>query len=297
MIINRSNLGLLFTGFKASFQNAFAGVSPDYQQFVLEVPSTTSKEVYAWLGKTTGFREWLGDRVIQNLATHDYTITNKSFENTVGVPREAIEDDSYGVYSPLMAQLGQDAAQHPAELLYSLLKAGFSQPCYDNQYFFDTDHPVVDENGVEQSVSNSGGGSGAPWFLLDTSRIMKPLILQKRKSYNFVNMDGEKDENVFMRKEYLYGVDARLNVGYGLWQLAYGSKQALDATNFNAAYASMMALKGDKGKRLGIKPTLLVCGPTHRAAALEVVKADRAANGATNINRDAVDVLVTPWLA
>jgi len=297
MIINRSNLGLLFTGFKASFQNAFAGVSPDYQQFVLEVPSTTSKEVYAWLGKTTGFREWLGDRVIQNLATHDYTITNKSFENTVGVPREAIEDDSYGVYSPLMAQLGQDAAQHPAELLYSLLKAGFSQPCYDNQYFFDTDHPVVDENGVEQSVSNSGGGSGAPWFLLDTSRIMKPLILQKRKSYNFVNMDGEKDENVFMRKEYLYGVDARLNVGYGLWQLAYGSKQALDATNFNAAYASMMALKGDKGKRLGIKPTLLVCGPTHRAAALEVVKSERAANGATNINRDAVDVLVTPWLA
>lgn len=297
MIINRSNLGLLFTGFKASFQNAFAGVSPDFQQFVLEVPSSTSKEVYAWLGKTTGFREWVGDRVIQNLATHDYTITNKSFENTVGVPREAIEDDTYGVYSPLMAQLGQDAAQHPAELLYSLLKAGFGQACYDGQYFFDTDHPVVDENGVEQSVSNSGGGSGAPWFLLDTSRIMKPLILQKRKGYNFVNMDGEKDENVFMRKEYVYGVDARLNVGYGLWQLAYGSKQTLDATSFNAAYAAMMALKGDKGKPLGIKPTLLVCGPTHRAAALEVVKSERAANGATNINRDAVDVLVTPWLA
>lgn len=297
MIINRSNLGLLFTGFKASFQNGFASVSPDYQQFVLEVPSSTSKEVYAWLGKTTGFREWVGDRVIQNLATHDYTITNKSFENTVGVPREAIEDDTYGVYSPLMAQLGQDAAQHPAELLYSLLKAGFSQVCYDGQYFFDTDHPVVDENGVEQSVSNFGGGSGAPWFLLDTSRIMKPLILQKRKDYNFVNMDGEKDENVFMRKEYIYGVDARLNVGYGLWQLAYGSKQALNAANFNAAYAAMMALKGDKGKPLGVKPTLLVCGPTQRAAALEVVKAERAANGATNINRDVVDVLVTPWLA
>jgi phage major head subunit gpT-like protein len=59
----------------------------------------------------------------------------------------------------------------------------------------------------------------------------------------------------------------------------------------------MMGLKGDKGKPLGVKPTLLVCGPTQRAAALEVVKSERAANGATNINRDAVDVLVTPWLA
>lgn len=297
MIINRSNLGLLFTGFKASFQNAFAGVTPDFNPFVLEVPSTTSQEVYAWLGQTTGFREWIGDRVIQNLKSHDYTIKNKTFENTVGVSREAIEDDSYGVYSPLMAQLGQDAATHPAHLLYELLKNGFTQPCYDGQYFFDTDHPVVDANGVEQSVSNSGGGSGAPWFLLDTSRIMKPLILQKRKNYNFVNLDGEKDENVFMRKEYVYGVDARLNVGYGLWQLAYGSKQTLDATAFNAAYAAMMGLKGDKGKPLGVKPTLLVCGPTHRAVALEVVKAERAANGATNINRDAVDVLVTPYLA
>lgn len=297
MIINRSNLSVLFTGFKASFQGAFAGVTPDFQQFTLEVPSTTSQETYGWLGSTTAFREWIGDRVIQNLSTHDYTIKNKSFENTVGVPREAIEDDSYGLYSPLMGQLGQDAAMHPATLLYDLLKNGFARSCYDGQYYFDTDHPVVDENGIEQSVSNTGGGAGSPWFLLDTSRMIKPLILQKRKSYNFVQMDGEKDENVFMRKEYLFGVDARLNVGYGLWQLAYGSKQTLDATAFGAAYAAMMGFKGDRGKPLGVKPTLLVCGPTNRAAALEVVKAERAANGATNINRDAVDVLVTPYLA
>lgn len=297
MIINRSNLGLLFTGFKASFQNAFAGVTPDFNPFVLEVPSTTSQEVYAWLGQTTGFREWIGDRVIQNLKSHDYTIKNKTFENTVGVSREAIEDDSYGVYSPLMAQLGQDAATHPAHLLYELLKNGFTQPCYDGQYFFDTDHPVVDANGVEQSVSNSGGGSGAPWFLLDTSRIMKPLILQKRKNYNFVNLDGEKDENVFMRKEYIYGVDARLNVGYGLWQLAYGSKQTLDETTFNAAYSAMMGQKGDKGKPLGVMPKLLVVGPTLRDTALKVVKSELVGNGVTNINRNAVDVLVTPYLA
>ncbi|MCP4469002.1 MAG: hypothetical protein GY813_19930 [Halieaceae bacterium] len=297
MIINKSNLNLLFTGFKASFQSAFAGVEPDYKNFTLDVPSTTSQEVYAWLGQTTTFREWIGDRVIQNLKTHDYTIKNKSFENTVGVPREAIEDDNYGIYSPLISQLGQDSANHPGHLLYALLKAGFSSLCYDGQNFFDTDHPVLDENGVEQSVSNSGGGSGAPWFLMDTSRVIKPLILQKRKTYNFVSMDSEKDENTFMRKEYVYGVDARLNVGYGLWQLAYGSKQTLDESSFNSAYAGMMGLKGDMGKQLGVMPKLLVCGPSNRDAALEVVKAERKANGATNTNRNVVDVLVTPYLA
>lgn len=297
MIINQANLRNLFTGYRASFQNAFAGVKPDFDQFVLTVPSSNSVEQYGWLGSTTSFREWIGDRVVQNLALHDYSIKNKTFENTVGVSRESIEDDSYGLFNPLMGQLGQDAANHPASLVYALMAAGFATACYDGQYFFDTDHPVTTLAGGEASVSNFQGGAGQAWFLLDTSRIMKPLILQKRKNYSFVTMDSEKDENVFMRKEYIYGVDARLNAGYGLWQLAYASKENLDADSFNAAYAAMQGMKGDKGKVLGISPKLLVVPPSMRAQALEVVKAEKNAAGATNINRDVVDVLVTPWLA
>ncbi|HFL2757599.1 TPA: Mu-like prophage major head subunit gpT family protein [Pseudomonas aeruginosa] len=297
MIINQQNLRNLFIGYRAAFQNAFAGVQPDFNQFVLTVTSGNASEQYGWLGNSTAFREWLGDRVIQNLGVHDYTIKNKTFENTVGVPRENIEDDSYGLFTPLMGQLGQDSAMHPAELVYALLSGGFTQTCYDGQYFFDTDHPVTSAAGNEVSVSNFQGGSGTPWFLLDTTRIMKPLILQKRKDYNFVTMDAEKDENVFMRKEYVYGVDARLNAGFGLWQLAYSSREALDASSFNDVYAAMQSLRGDKGKRLGIRPKLLVVPPSLRSQALEVVKAERNAAGATNINRDVVDVLVTPWLA
>ncbi len=110
-------------------------------------------------------------------------------------------------------------------------------------------------------------------------------------------MDKETDENVFMRKEYIYGVDARLNAGYGLWQLAYASEEVLHVhLLFNAAYAAMQSMTGDRGKKLGIKPALLVVPPTMRAQALEIVQAERGANGATNINRNAVDVLVTPWL-
>jgi len=296
MIINQANLRLLFTGFKASFQNAFAGVTPDFQQFTMTVNSTASVEQYGWLGNSTAFREWLGDRVIQNLQLHDYSIKNKSFENTVGVPRESIEDDSYGIFSPLMAQLGQDAANHPAGLLYDLMSGGFSGKCYDGQYFFDTDHPVTDKNNKEQSASNFQGGTGTAWYLLDTTRIMKPLILQNRKPYTFVNLDQDKDENVFMRKEYIYGADARLNVGYGLWQLASASKEELTSESFNDLYAQMQARTGDRGKKLGIAPKLLVVPPSLRAQALEVVKADKNANGASNINKDVVDVLSTPWL-
>jgi phage major head subunit gpT-like protein len=84
-------------------------------------------------------------------------------------------------------------------------------------------------------------------------------------------------------------------VGYGLWQLAYASKQDLTADNFNAAYAAMQGMTGDKGKKLGIKLTLLVVPPTLRSQALHILNAEQV-NGTTNINRNAVDVLVTPWL-
>ncbi|WP_374467397.1 Mu-like prophage major head subunit gpT family protein, partial [Ferrovibrio sp.] len=260
------------------------------------VPSTGSEEDYKWLGKTTRFREWLGSRVIQNLAASSYVIKNKTFENTVGVSREDIEDDKLGVYSPLFQQLGYDAKTHPDELVFGLLKNGFSQAGYDGQYFFDTDHPVTDANGVVQSVSNSGGGAGTPWFLLDTSKPIKPIIFQKRRNYTFTPKANLDNDNVFHQNEFLYGVDARVNVGYGLWQLAYGSKQTLDAANYNTAFASLQGMKGDNGKPLGVRPTLLVVPPSLRDKALEVVKAERLANGATNVNRDTADVLVTPWL-
>lgn len=297
MIINRANLVALFTGFKTVFNEAFSTAESHFAQVAMTVPSSTKRETYAWLGASTRFREWIGERVVQNLANHDFTIVNKSFENTVGVDRDDIEDDTYGVYRPLLSQLGQDAKTHPDELIFALLAAGFASLCYDGQYFFDSDHPVVDAAGAEQSVSNTGGGAGTAWYLLDASRAIKPFIWQSRAEYNFVAMDQPDDEAVFNRKQYRYGIDGRGNAGYGLWQLAYGSKVALDATNYAAARAAMMSFKGDHGKPLNVKPTLLVVPPSLEKAGLEVLQAERLANGATNIYRGTASLLVTPWLA
>lgn len=66
-------------------------------------------------------------------------------------------------------------------------------------------------------------GHPTKWFLLDLSRPVKPFILQVVKEPEFVALDSPDDDNVFKRREFLYGVDAIDNAGYGLWQLAYGS--------------------------------------------------------------------------
>lgn len=296
MIINQSNLGRLFTGYSAAFQRGLGQAAPQWNRVATRVPSTTHEEKYAWLGQTPNLREWIGDRVIKSIEAHDYSIKNKSWESTIEVGRDDIEDDTYGVYSPLFEEMGRSTAAHPNQLVFSLLGQGFATACYDGQYFFDTDHPVLDEDGKVTSVSNTGGGSGDAWFLIDDSRALKPILYQVRKDYNFVRQDREEDENVFMRKSFRYGVDGRSNVGFGFWQFAYGSKQTLDKTSYKAARTALMGMKGDYGRPLGLRPRLLVVPPALEEAGLELLDAERDAAGATNVYRGTAELLVCEWL-
>lgn len=291
IIVNRDSLNAMYNGFKTAYNDAFAGVAPMWGKVATLVPSTSKAENYGWLGQFPQLREWIGDRQVKGIAASSYQIVNKKYEASIGVPRDDIEDDSYGILTPLFASMGQAAASHPDELVFPLLTAGWTNRGFDGQYFFDANHPVG--AGV---VSNNGGGSGSAWFLLDTSRPLKPIIFQKRRDYALTSLTDVKDEGVWMRDEYRYGVDARANVGYGFWQMAYGSKQTLDATNFNAAIAAMMAFRSDDGRPLGITPNLLVVAPANRAAGKALIEAETLASGASNTNFKAVELYVCPWL-
>lgn len=297
MLINQTSLRTLYTGFSTAFQGGLGMITPQFPRVAMTVPSTTSQNEYGWLGQFPKIREWLGDRVIHNLNAYTYAIKNKPWEMTVQVNRDDIEDDNVGIYTPMFTEMGRATAAFPEELLWPLLNAGFTGLCYDGQYFFDTDHPVLDASGTAQSVSNTGGGSGTAWFLLDTSRMMKPLIYQTRRPFEMVRMDAMTDEVVFQRKEYRYGVDGRANAGYGFWQLAYGSKQTLDATSYAAARGAMLGMKGDYGRPLGIMPNLLVVPPSLESAGRSVLEAERNASGATNIWRGTAELMVVSWLA
>lgn len=292
MIINKYNLTALYTAFKAAFAQGLGQAESQYQKIATIVPSTAGTEEYGWLGKFPKMREWLGDRVINGMATHGYSIKNKPFELTVGVPRASIEDDQYGIYTPMMQEMGQSAQEQPDELVFGMLKAGNTTVCYDGQNFFDTDHPVIDENGntVTQSNYDDNGGAGATWYLLDTSRALKPIIFQDRKKPNFVALNQEDDQNVFMRGEYVYGVDARNNVGFGFWQQAYASRKPMTAENLQAAYTAMAERKGDNGRTLNIKPRVLVVPTGLKFKAAEILTAAQIA-GTDNVMKGLVEVL------
>lgn len=140
MIVNQANLRGLNVSYSAAYNKAFEGFKNNYEKIATTVPSTTAETSYKWLGQMPQMREWIGEREIQKLSAYGYTITNKKFEMTVSVPRDDIEDDQYGVYTPLFSNMGEAAAQHPDTLCFDALKAGFTEKCYDGKAFFAANH-------------------------------------------------------------------------------------------------------------------------------------------------------------
>lgn len=296
MIINSQSLAAVSTGFNAKFNQGFTAVDPVYSKICMTTKSAGSDEVYAWLGQLPTIREWIGPRVVQNLEAHGFRIENRKFESTIEVPRTSIEDDKVGVFAPMFDDMGRRTAEFPDELFAELINSAFASNCYDGQYFFDTDHPVTNTAGTMTSVSNMQAGSGPAWYLLDLSRAVRPFIYQERLPFTLQRRDQDSDSNVFDQDSYLYGVRGRCNVGFGLWQLAFASKQALEPENYEFARTAMAKMRGENGKLLGTRGTHLLVPADLEGNARRLLKNERDAAGASNPWMDSAELIISPWL-
>jgi phage major head subunit gpT-like protein len=318
MEITAGNLTALFTGFDIIFERGFQKPPSYYERIATVVRSTSRQTTYPWLGRTTKFREWLGDRVVQALETHTYTIVNKDFEDTISISRNDIEDDTYGVYEPVIEQLGWDTKVHPDSLLFTMLKNSVNNPpavaAFDGQPFFSAAHPVGPLGAAgdvrDSTASNiNTSGSGPFWFLIDASRAIRPFIFQLRREYAVTRMDTLSDEAVFSRREYRFGVDGRANTGVGLWQLAYASNMDLsNPVNYGAARSAMRSFKTDAGLPFGAltsaEDTYLIVPPSLEEAARQLLNSEFMAGAfasasvpTSNIWKNSANLIVSEYLA
>lgn len=156
MLLNRANIEAVFINLKTVFNKAFEAAPSIWEKTTMKVPSTGSQNDYSWLGRFPKMRKWIGEKIFRKLTAHKYTVVNDDFEATVAVDRNDIKDDNLGIYLPMAQDAGFSAKQLPDEIDADLKNDAFAQKCYDGQYFYDTDHPVTNKNGVESSVSNMG---------------------------------------------------------------------------------------------------------------------------------------------
>ncbi len=296
MLINHSNLATLFTGFKRTFQRGVELANPMWQEVAMRIPSSTEMEDYDWLGTHPQMKEWLGDRVIESLGNHGFQIANRDWENTLGVDRNKIEDDKEGIYTPMLERMGEASSLHVDTLVWDLLNNGRAATSlgYDGVPFFSASHPHEDLGTVTNLDS---GGAGPYWYVADMSRSTKPLIFQDRKSMEFVAKTSLTDDSVFHQKKFLFGVDARYNVGYGLWQYIYASNQTLNAANLESALEALWNMRADNGLPINIKPSHIIVPTTLVFDAESLLAAQLTGGGNTNIHEGRLKPMVSQFLA
>jgi phage major head subunit gpT-like protein len=281
MLINTENLQALHTMLSAAYAQGISKADVSFQDIANTLPSNNKSNSYAWLGAMSGVREWLGDRVVDQLSGHTYELKNRTWEKTISVLKEDIEDDQLGMAALAAEDLGNLAQAHKSRHVWETLAAGEVGEGYDKVPFFSEVHP----DGMGGTQSNLIAGASAPWYVMDLSRTLKPLIFQLRKDVELVSKTNPEDHNVFWNKTFVWGTDARYAAGYAFWQTAVKSKVALTEDNLAAARARMRGFHDDQGEPLACAPTTLVVGVSNETTAEKLLQNLVLANGESNINK------------
>ncbi|MBM3852451.1 MAG: head protein [Verrucomicrobia bacterium] len=141
MILTSATLQAVNKNVRTTFWDAYHGAGDQLiDQFAMRAQSSAAESIYGWLGAIPGLVELIGEPTIANLLEHAYSISNKEWVRIIGVKRADIERDNLGTYSGLLQALGIAARQHPDELLFTAMAAGFTTAGYTGKNFFDTDH-------------------------------------------------------------------------------------------------------------------------------------------------------------
>jgi phage major head subunit gpT-like protein len=308
MIITTNTLSNLQTLLRGEFKIHLQSLEAEsfHKIAATLITSNSTSNTYGWMGSFPKLREWVGDRVFENIKKSSYVIENKKYESTINVKREDIEDDNLGMCPAMAKAMADEYISFINRNLATLLKNGFSTPCSDGKNFFDENHQLfqkADGTGIVSDVSNiyrkaevDEEVEGAPWFLLALSGSLRPLIIQQRTLPEFEHITDTKNDIVFMKDQYLYGIRYRGSFGYGFWQEAVASKEPLTPANYEAARLMMRQFKRDGGDPLGIVPTHLVVDASNEKAARKILEAQLIDGGDSNTNYHTAELIVSPWL-
>lgn len=142
MLITTATVQALNRGFSKVFEKAYRDTPEFGSRIAMTIPSTHGTEVHSFMKRILAMREWVGPRLIDNLSNHEYVLTNKTYEKTIGVPVNDIEDDSLGVYDIKFQELARVAKKWPDQLLKTVLQNGTSGLGFDGQAFFSSTHDL-----------------------------------------------------------------------------------------------------------------------------------------------------------
>jgi phage major head subunit gpT-like protein len=127
MIISQPNLQLFFTAFETRFWTALGATPLVYGKIATTFPVGTEQWVSGWIGMLDKAREWIGPRVTHTPAPQTYLVPMQLFELTEGIDQFRLEDDTYGIYNPVVDFMGIQMAKWPDYQIRDMIQNQGSQ--------------------------------------------------------------------------------------------------------------------------------------------------------------------------
>ena len=112
--------------------------------------SDQASEEYPFLGQVPRMREWIGGRNAKGLRSNSMTIKNKHYESTLEIALRDLRRDKTPQIQARIGEFADEGDAHWSTLVSDLIIAAPSAVCYDDQYFFDTDH-AEGESGTQSN--------------------------------------------------------------------------------------------------------------------------------------------------
>ena len=128
----------------------------DYQKIASIISSNHEAENYSWLTDSPSMREFIGEREIKAVSQNKYSLTNKTWEATLGIERSVLEDENYGQLKMRINDLAYNVVKHKNKLVIDTLVAGNTTKCFDNSNFFANDHTYSGKSDFKGTQSNIG---------------------------------------------------------------------------------------------------------------------------------------------
>lgn len=159
----------------------------------------------------------------------DHPVKNKSVSNKgtkkLSVATQDAADASYGAARTAMRSFKDEEGRplniNPNVLLVPPALESTAKALLTSDKL--KDGGINPYKGTAELVVDARLTSDTAWFLLDTTKPVKPFIYQERKKPVFVEQTDPQADDVFNRKKFKFGAEARAAGGYGFWQMAWGS--------------------------------------------------------------------------
>lgn len=155
MLITPDSVLALQTSFSTIFQGAWQSAPTYWPRLATLTSSAGRSNTYSAMARLPSMREWLGPRLFANVEGHAYDLKNRTFELSVGLSRDDIEDDQLGWTAPMISDFGRQAAKWPDQLTKEALQNGtvITGPGgagFDGLPFFSAAH-TLDPSGTQSN--------------------------------------------------------------------------------------------------------------------------------------------------